>query len=157
MEKMVKRISQVGVLVRDLDQAMKGFTEDFGIKEWNVLDFDKFPPLKVNGQPGKLNIKAAITTEIDNVEIELIQPTGEGPFADHLEKFGPGVHHFAVIMPDKNAKFGQVMERELAAGRLPWLEAEMIEGEPGEKMHFAYLDRREDMGVIMEVYDEARE
>ncbi len=157
MEKMLKRISQVGVLVRDLDQAMKGFAEDFGIQQWNVVDFDHFPPVKVNGKPGKLNIKAAITTEIDNVEIELIQPTGEGPFADHLEKFGPGVHHFAVIMPDKNEKFGQVMERELAAGRLPWLEAEMIEGEPGEKMHFAYLDRREDMGVIMEVYDEARE
>lgn len=157
MEKLVKRISQVGILVRDLEQAMKGFSEDFGVTEWEVLDFKAFPPLKVNGQPGKLNIKAAITKEIDRIELELVQPTGEGPFADHLEKFGPGVHHFAIIMPDKNAKFGEVMARELAAGRLPWVEGEMLEGEPGEKMHFAYLDRREDMGVILEVYDENRE
>lgn len=158
MEKMLKRISQVGVLVTDLDRAMKAFAEDFGITQWNVFDTNKdFGDLLVDGKPGKLNIRGAITAEIDGVEIELIEPTGEGPFADHLKKYGPGVHHFAVIMPDRNAKFKEVMERELAAGRTPWVCAEMVDGEPGKKMDFAYIDRREDMGVIMELYNEDKE
>ena len=158
MEKMLKRISQVGVLVRDLDRAMKAFADDFGITQWHQFDATKdFGQLLVDGKPGMLNIRGAITAELEGMEIELIEPVGEGAFADHLAKYGPGVHHFAVIMPDRNAGFRQVMDRELAAGRLPWIRAEMAEGEPGKKMDFAYIDRREDMGVIMELYNEDKE
>lgn len=158
MEKALKRISQVGVIVEDLERAIRAFSEDFGITSWHTFDATKdFGDLIVDGKPGMLNIRGAITAELEGMEIELIQPTGEGPFADHLKEHGPGVHHIAVIMPNKNAGFKDVMARELAAGRTPWIRAEMAEGEPGKKMDFAYLDRRKDMGVIMELYNEDKE
>ena len=158
MDKKIKRISQVGVIVSDLDRAIEAFRTDFGISEWNVFDANQdFGELLVDEKPGKLNIRGAITGELDGVEIELIQPTGEGPYADWLAEHGPGVHHFAVIMPDRNAGFQNIIEREKAAGRKPWVQARMAGGEPGERMDFAYLDRRADMGVIMEIYNENRE
>lgn len=157
MEKLVKRIAQVGVIVRDLDTAVQAFEDDFGLDGWDIFDANEgFPDLLVDGEPGKLNIRGAITS-VNGMEIELLEPIGPGPFADWLEQHGPGVHHMAIIMPDKNAAFPMVMRREADNGRKPWIRAEMVEGEPGKKMDFAYLDRREDMGVILEIYNEDKE
>lgn len=158
MGKVIKRISQVGVIVRDLDRAIAAFSEDFGVTQWNTFNANEdFGELVVNGNPGLLNIRGAITNELDGFEIELIQPIGDGPYADYLAEHGPGVHHFAVILPDNPAGFRKIMDRENAAGRLPWVHAHMAEGKPGERMDFAYIDRREDMGAIMEIYNENRE
>ena len=156
-EKMLKRIAQVGVIVADLDKAIKAFSDDFGVSEWNVFDANEmFGDLIVDGEPGKLNIRGAINTEF-GMEIELIQPTGEGTFMNWLKEHGPGVHHVAFTMPNKNARFNEVVQREFDNGRTPWIRAEMVEGEPGQKMNFAYLDRRADMGVILEMYGEDKE
>lgn len=156
-EKMLKRIAQVGVIVEDLETAIKAFSEDFGVSEWNVFDANEmFGDLIVDGEPGKLNIRGAINTEY-GMEIELIQPIAEGTFMNWLKEHGPGVHHVAFTMPNKNANFDAVLKREYDHGRKPWIRAEMVEGEPGKKMNFAYLDRRADMGVIMEVYGEDKE
>lgn len=147
----------MGIIVKNLDVAMDAFKNDFGVSEWNVFDMNEaFGELLVDGQVGKINIKCAIAN-INGVEIELIEPIGPGAYQDWLTEHGPGVHHMAIIMPDKNAAFPMVMQREKDNGRKPWVTGAMLEGEPGKKMDFAYIDRRKDMGVILEIYNEDKE
>ena len=153
-EKELKRMAQVGVIVEDIDKAIEAFSNDFGVTEWNHLDINEtFGELLVDGEPAMLNIKVAINTEF-GIEIELVQPTGEGKYMDWLREHGPGVHHMAFTMPNKNAKFDEFIQREFDNGRTPWIRATEKCGEPGQKMNFAYLDRRADMGVILEMYGE---
>ena len=153
-EKVLKRMAQVGVIVEDLETAIKAFSEDFGVTDWFRLDINEtFGELLVDGKPDMLNVKVAVNKDF-GIEIELVQPTGEGKYMDWLREHGPGVHHMAFTMPDKNARFNEMIQRELNNGRQPWIQATEKTGEEGKKMNFAYLDRRADMGVIMEMYGE---
>lgn len=157
MDRLMKKITQVGVVVRDLEKAIESFANDFGVTEWNRFNGNEsFGDVLVNGKLGKLNVLGAITSEFDGFEIELVQPIGPGPFMDYLEEKGPGIHHFAFLPPDWDKDYKKIINRETASGRKIWQEAEMKEGKHGEKLHFAYVDRREDMGIIFEIYNEDR-
>lgn len=159
MKNRVKRIAQVGMIVENADLAMQMYEKYFGISGWEPFDMNTIPvDLLIDEKPGKLNIRGAIAQTPNGVELELIEPVGEGVFMDHLREHGPGVHHFAVIMPNKNEDFHDLMEEIQADGNKPWVHARMPEPEgDGPRMDFAYLDLRRDMGSIIEVYNEPRE
>ncbi len=158
MNDKLKRISQVGIIVKNREEAIEGFEKYLGIpkEDWNITDTENFPPLEVNGVKGvPLNIHIAIVTFDNGFEIELIEPIGEGPFMDHLREHGPGVHHFAMVMPDKNARFQELADLMQEGGIKPWIHAKMIDIPGG--MDFTYMDAREQMGCIIEMYNEPRE
>lgn len=159
MKNRVKRIAQVGIIVENVELAVQMYDKYFGIDEWEHFDMNTIPAdLIIDGKPGKLNIKGAIAQTPTGVELELIEPTGEGVFMEHLTKHGPGVHHFAIIMPDKNKDFDALMEEIKEDGNKPWVHAKLPDpGDGGPRMDFAYLDLRRDMGSIIEVYNEPRE
>jgi len=88
---------QIGVVVADLDQAIKVLTDVFGIGPFRVLDW---PPTgrddmdrRYYGQPADFTKRVAFA-EMGSVELELIEPaTGDSIWADFLKEHGPGIHH----------------------------------------------------------------
>lgn len=156
METIIDRISQVGIIVENLEEAKKNFTKYLGITEWDCFDEEHLPDLLVDEKEGKLNIKGAITVFPDKFEIELIEPTGDGPYMDYLQQHGPGVHHFAVITKDDNRKYHDLMKLITEEGKKPWIHAKQKDCEEREGMDFAYLDLRKEMGAIVEIYNESR-
>lgn len=155
MNDKLKRISQVGIIVKDREEAIKGYEKYLGISNWECMDAENIPNLVIDGKPGRLNIHIAIATMDNGFEIELIQPVGEGKFMDYLKEHGPGVHHFAIVLPDKNARFQELADTMAADGIFPWIHAKMADVPEG--MDFTYMDARETMGGIIEMYNEPRE
>lgn len=158
MSKRAKRVSQIGVLVWDLDKAVEKYQKYFGLSDWEYADLSKIPvDLLVNDKPGRLNIKSARAEVSDGLFIEIIQPVGEGEFMDYLREHGPGIHHFTFMLRDKNAEFQQVMDEITEDGNEPFVRAKMVGVPEGEGMDLAFLDLRRDLGAIVEIYNERKE
>lgn len=157
MDGVISKVSQVGIIVSDLEKAKENYEKYLGVTDWDCFDSDHLPPLLVDEKPGKLNIRGAIHTFENGFEIELIEPTGEGPYMDYLKQHGPGVHHFAIFTPDHNGKFHNLMDEIAKENKKPWIHAQQADCGEREGMDFAYLDLRKEMGSIIEIYNEPRD
>lgn len=81
---MIKKIDHIGIAVRNLDEALKLYTDVFGlkVKEINVVEDQK--------------IRTAVIP-MGETSIELMEPIGsDGPVAKYLEKRGEGLHHLSL-------------------------------------------------------------
>jgi catechol 2,3-dioxygenase-like lactoylglutathione lyase family enzyme len=93
LDPLAKGFYQVSYIVADLDEAEQFFKRNFGVRSFGRLglkprstDF-KFKP----GFPGLNGIVAL--GDMGGMELELIQPSGDGWYADFLRRKGPGLHH----------------------------------------------------------------
>ena len=81
---MITRVSFVGILVRDIEEAQRVYTELLGLKPWD-LGIVEMPGVK------------AVMFSLGGCSIELLQPTVGpdapvgGDLARRLEKYGEGV------------------------------------------------------------------
>ena len=79
-------ILHTGVVVRDVEKAARVFADIMGVA----------PP-----QPTVDAGRRSVLFPTKPVAIEFVEPTGAGsPWQDHLDKFGPSIHHFAVRVHD---------------------------------------------------------
>ncbi len=92
--RMIKRVHHVGVVVRDMEQAMRFYRDLLG------LPVHKVEVLHEQG------VKAALLT-LGSSEIELLEPVvTDNGVARYLERRGEGLHHICFEVDD--------VERELA-------------------------------------------
>ena len=104
------QLTEIGIAVEDLDQAIAKFKAVFGVDPEPVLDFP---------DPG---IEMRFTVlDVGEQRINLLQPTGDGgPVAHALEKRGEGFYNVFMQVPDLDA----AIDRLHAAG------VELVEPEP---------------------------
>lgn len=101
-----KTAIQVGVVVRDIEQSMRGLTEVFGIGPFRVIDCP--PPGRedrqfYNGEPARFRTRQSFA-DLGTIELELIQPLeGRSVWSDFLAEHGPGIHHIRFNVPDHQA------------------------------------------------------
>ena len=91
------RLCQVGVVVRDLDKAIKNYRVLLGMEPDRVIECSPTAPGKkyYKGQESDFFQRVALY-ELDNMEFELLQPFGEASaLSDFLEEHGEGIHHVA--------------------------------------------------------------
>jgi Glyoxalase/Bleomycin resistance protein/Dioxygenase superfamily len=90
---LAKGFYQVSYIVANLDEAEDFFKRTLGVRTFGRLNLKprsadfKFKP----GFPGLNGIVAL--GDLGGTELELIQPSGEGWYADFLRRKGPGLHH----------------------------------------------------------------
>jgi methylmalonyl-CoA/ethylmalonyl-CoA epimerase len=88
-----KGFYQVSYIVADLGEAQEFFKRTFGVRSFGRLALKarsaefKFKP----DFPGLNGIVAL--GDMGGMELELIQPSGPGWYADFLRRKGPGLHH----------------------------------------------------------------
>ena len=137
----VKTVCQVGVVVKDLDQVVKDWTENFGFGPWSFLEM---PHMRY----------AAVF--VGPIEFELVQPV-EGELqgdagkslTDFLNKWGDGVHHIAFMVDDVTAEVSKLIAngvKLLAQGGSEW--AYFLSGGPGSTIF--ELMRRASYDLIKE-------
>ena len=81
--------------------------------------------------------------DLGNGYFELLEPRGEGPIADYLEREGPGIHHLALATED--------VEAALAEAREAGVEPIDEEPRPGAWGHeVAFLHPGSTGGVLIE-------
>jgi methylmalonyl-CoA/ethylmalonyl-CoA epimerase len=135
---------QIGIIVRNLDAAMRRYAEDFGIGPWQVFEVtpENAPDLRHDGQPVKGSARSAVAM-VGSVMWELTEPLDDKTlFARFLAEKGEGVHHIAVATPNFHAVVAEQTQRGIT---LP------LSGS-FTGVDVAYLPTDRDLGVILEIF-----
>lgn len=134
------QIDQVGVVVKDLDTAMKYYTSSFGIGPFRVIE-SSFTDMTLYGKPADFKIKMAFA-DMGPVSLELIQVI-KGPtiYEEFLVNRGEGLHHLGCYITN--------MEEELKKCREAGIN--ILQSGAAGKVKFAYLDTENIGGVILEL------
>ena len=135
---------QIGIVVPDLDAAVRTYRDVYGIGPWEVFEVgpENSHDVRLYGQPVEWRGRAAMTM-VGGVMWELIQPLDDnGLFARFLAERGGGVHHIAVATPD----FRRTLQEQAARGNEPILSGTFS----GVEVDFLSTER--DLGVILEVF-----
>jgi methylmalonyl-CoA/ethylmalonyl-CoA epimerase len=139
-------ISQIAVVVRDMEKALKDYTETLGWGPWSVFDYK--PPLlhdtEVRGEPVEFRMIGA-ETHLDGLDFELIQPvSGPSIYQEFLDTRGEGVQHIACMQHSfddstaMKAHWARRGAKVLMGGRI------------GESIEFYYLDTAPIVKFILE-------
>jgi methylmalonyl-CoA/ethylmalonyl-CoA epimerase len=139
-------ISQIAIVVRDIDDALEKYHRVLGWGPWNVYEH-KPPSLhdtRLHGEPTEFTMIGA-ETHVGPIVVELLQP-GEGPsiYKEWLDEHGEGLHHIAVMRPTPGESDAT---REHFAGAGADI---LMEGRIGETIQFYYLDTEPLLKVIFE-------
>ena len=139
-------ITQVGVVVADVERAAGFYSQTFGLGPFTIYEFapdrhwykGELSPLKV------IMAKAMWGP----VEYELIQPLeGRSLHLDFLETKGEGLQHLGLNV----SNYDQVFKRMVAAGFEPVMRAESYVEQYQGLLKACYFDTREIGGVLLEV------
>jgi len=136
-------ITQVGLVVRDIDTTSRAFADLFGVEvpAWHMTDTADTAHTRYRGQPTEARAKLAFF-RLPGVTIELIEPVG-GPstWQEFLETRGEGVHHIAFQVPDMPAEVAM-----LEAKGLPAVQSGDYTGGC-----YTYIDGEAKLGIILEL------
>lgn len=136
---------QIGIVVRDLDTAMRTYIDEHGIGPWEVVEFHagEAESLHEHGRPVDRSWRLA-TAMVGTVQWELIEPLDdESDYARFLAERGGGVHHIAV----RPTNFDQAVAEIAVKGKEP-----VLSGTFGPDIRVAYLPTEDDLGVIVEIF-----
>lgn len=138
-------IAQIGYVVRDLENSMKGFVAA-GVGPWFHLEGVRPNNFTYQGQPSDMVMDVAVANSGD-IQIELISPANDAPsmYADFLAAGNEGVQHIAYW----SENYQDLYDRALAAGFTAGQEGQ-IGGEDGR---FAYLNTEHHPGTVVEISD----
>ena len=140
---------QVGIVVRNLAEAIERYEGTIGIGPFNVLDFK---PEKnfIRGRSGDDMYLRIGTAELTpGWSLELIEVAGGEPYhKDFLTKYGEGVQHLGFITDE----YDEVLGRADALGIPILMSAECDVAGMGH-VRAAYLDTHEIAGVLYEVIE----
>ena len=127
----IKRVDHLGVIVDDLDDAVRSFTGHLGLELDHTEQYGD-----------ELDIAFLPCGE---TLVELIKPrTDQGSNADYLKQHGPGIQHVAFEVDDLEAALAELSER----GVKPLGDAP-VPGAGG--MRIAFLDPQTFGGILVEL------
>ncbi len=90
------RVSQIGFIVRDIEATKIKFAEFLGVAVPPTVGGGEFETTQtmLNGQPAPdANCKLAFF-DLENIQLELIEPNGaRSTWQDFLDQHGEGIHH----------------------------------------------------------------
>jgi catechol 2,3-dioxygenase-like lactoylglutathione lyase family enzyme len=142
-------VTQVAIIVKDLDAAVKAYWELFGIGPWHLYTYGKplVKEMTYHGEPAEYRMRIGLSY-LGPTRIELIQPLeGNTVYQDFIEEHGYGVHHFGVLVEDMEA----ALEKAAAAGLTMTMDGAGF-GLDGDG-HYAYLDTEDALGVTIELIE----
>lgn len=142
-------ISQIALVVEDLDKTVQNYWETFGIGPWHFYTYQR-PLLRLNRYYGKdadNAIRIALSyfgpTRIELIEIK----SGDSIHKDFIEEHGYGVHHLGIIVENIEAA-----KKEAAEAGFQIIQEGAGFGPDGDG-HYAYLSSEQDFGAIFELIE----
>ena len=106
-------ITQIGIVVHDIEKTSQAFTEFFNVKKpsWSRTAPRKKTNAEYRGNPTEARAKLAFF-RFKNIALELIEPD-EHPstWREFLDEKGEGVHHIAFGVKDRKAKYSLMEEK----------------------------------------------
>jgi len=140
----LNKVSQVAIVVKDIEKSMKFYWEELGMGPWNIWHYGPTTTRETtyHGQPVKHEFVGAETMVGDlNIEL-LMHVSGSSIYRDFLDKNGEGLHHVAYATND----IGSALERFKKMG------IGVIQSGKVEKDSWYYLDTESKFGIIIELF-----
>src|ERR1700735_5793936 len=139
-------ITQIAVVVADMESALRSSTENLGWRPWSVFEYK--PPLLhdtvVRGEKTEFRMIGA-ETSVDGLGFELIQPvSGPRIYQEVLDQHGDGVQHIAWMK--HTAQDSQALRDHWAERGADVL----MSGRIGESIEFYYLDTSPLLKFVLE-------
>jgi methylmalonyl-CoA/ethylmalonyl-CoA epimerase len=135
---MLRRISHLGLAVKDLDAAIALYEEVFGLKvhrRW-VAEADRME---------------AATFHVEGLELELMQPLeDDSPIGRFIARRGEGIHHIAYKVDD----VADALQRARESG-VQTIDQEPRSGGDG-RTRIGFLHPRSTFGVLTELEEDVR-
>jgi methylmalonyl-CoA/ethylmalonyl-CoA epimerase len=136
-------VSQIGVVVEDLDRVASFLETSFGLGPFDVRELEA-PNVWDRGEEKHIKARLGFAT-LGQVELELIHIVeGDSVHLEFLRQHGEGLHHLGFRVQDFEAKLQQARAMGL----------ELLQTGPLGQF-YAYLDSRSHGGIIFELIDEA--
>jgi methylmalonyl-CoA/ethylmalonyl-CoA epimerase len=146
-DRLAPHLFQVSYLTRDMDATQEWFKRVMGVRHFGTFDTFLGPDynFRMRGKthPGiRIKVAMARVGARGEYELEIIQPEkGDNIYSEFLDKYGPGLHHAAYLVPD----FERAAAPVRAAGMQPLIEFENA-GVKG-----AYFDLNPAGGSVIEI------
>jgi catechol 2,3-dioxygenase-like lactoylglutathione lyase family enzyme len=141
------KLSQVGIVVRDIDETIGYYKDAFGIGPWAVFTGE---PAECIERGKRITFKGKMAmAQVGQVELELIQILeGRSFHSDFLEERGEGIHHIGFFVNN--------FEERMAAVRDAGIEVlhQGLLKQMGLTIKYAYLDTTATGGVIIELIEQ---
>jgi methylmalonyl-CoA epimerase len=127
---MAKRVDHVGILVSNLDEAIKLYEDCLGVV------VDKIETVSEQG------VRAAILSLAEGAKLELLEPLPGSNLARVLEKRGEGLHHITFEVDDVDNELSRLSEL-----------VELIDKKPRQGLEglVAFLHPKSLRGVLIEL------
>lgn len=113
-------VSHIGIVVDDVDEAVRFYGETFGVGPFEIVDFDASQTdyFRSYGQPAKPKFRAGLYYSGD-VFLELVQVTeGETVHTDFFDRKGEGLQHLCFMVENTD----EVLEKLESKGIKPVLD-----------------------------------
>ncbi len=145
-------VSQIGIVVRDLEAAMEKYLRLASIGPWSIYTTGA-PPLRCiyHGKPANYQIHLA-TARSGPVQMELIEYiSGDTIHRDFLSSGREGVEHLGIFVNDLDEALKPYLEA--GVGILQQADGLGVSGDG----RYAYLDTESKMGTILELIQSSSE
>jgi catechol 2,3-dioxygenase-like lactoylglutathione lyase family enzyme len=139
-------VTQVGILVHDIEKSIKEFAAVLGMEEpgYVVTGPIEETMAEYRGQPCDARAKLAFFHVGGNLTLELIEPDEKpSTWREDLDKYGEGVHHLAF-----NIKGMKQTIARLEANGIPLVQKGEYQGG-----RYAYLDSRKTLKTLIELLE----
>jgi hypothetical protein len=140
-----KRVAQVAMVVKDLDEAVKRHWDLCGIGPWRIYTFDPstVTDMVLDDRPEQYAMRLALTT-IGDVSWELIQPLDDKSiYAQFLKEHGEGLHHVLFDVEDHNETIQYFQSRGIG----------VKQGGTWGPVTYTYLETDKVLSFIAEIVD----
>lgn len=144
MSRIFGKVCQNGYVVRDIEAAMKHWTEVLGIGPFFYIKHVPMEGFRYRGVPSDAEISIALANTGD-LQIELIQQRNDAPslYRDFLQAGNEGLQHMSYWTNEYQAEYDRLVGLGFKVGH----EGTIAEG------GFAYFDTEFHPGTVMEISD----
>jgi 4-hydroxyphenylpyruvate dioxygenase-like putative hemolysin len=139
------KILQIGHVVKNCDEAVKKWADDYGIGPWKIYEFNPntVSDMIIRGKKEDYAMRLALCDNLGGVQYELIEPRDDKSlYAEFLKEHGEGVHHIAFDTENYEETVKFYEDKGLP----------VFQGGTWGKMTYTYLDSQKDLGLVAEIY-----
>jgi hypothetical protein len=142
MSRLFGSMRQVGIVVRDIDKAMRHWVEVCGVGPWFYAERLPLTAFRYRGEPHDIHISAALANSGD-VQLELIQQRDAVPsmYQEFLRAGREGMQHWS----SWPVNYRELLDRALANGWTIGQEGESARGP------FVYFQNEGHPGTVIEM------
>lgn len=144
------KVRQIGIVVNDLDEAVRYYFRTFNIGPWFRTDFTNAEHLFRGKEKIHYDLDIALAFS-GKMQLELICPK-EGDrniHADHFKSHGEGIHHLGFFVTDIERRLDVLDKFDIGVLQSGFLESRGKVG--GSVTKYAYLDTKKIGGIVFEL------